>query len=60
MQGLAVTSWPGLVLGQVGTVRAPVCLLLPRAASLCFGFALLWIRSALDLLLVPAQAGESQ
>lgn len=45
MQGLAVTSWPGLVLCQVGTVQAPVCLLLPHAALLYFGFALFWICS---------------
>lgn len=45
MKGLAVTSWPGLVLCRVGTVQAPVCLLLPRVASLCFGFALFWICS---------------
>lgn len=52
MKGLAVTSWPGLVLCWAGTVQAPMCLLLPRSVF--------WIRSVLDLLLVPAEAGESQ
>lgn len=43
MKGLAVTSWPGLVLGQGGTVQIPVCFRLPHTALLGFGFALFWI-----------------
>lgn len=50
----------GLVLGWGGTMQAPVCFLLPSVASLCFEFALFWICSGLDLLLVPAELGESQ